>query len=346
MPVFCTKQMDTQLSSQHRYQFFISSTYTDLVEARQQLMVSLLEQGHIPMGMGLYPTEENALWPLIQKQIDASDYYVVIVGGRYGSLSPMGLSYTHQEFIYASTRKKPILALLYSRPDDLPEDKREATKAGEKQMADFRQLVMKSQVAREWSNLRELHDVTVTTVPQLISRFPSEGWVRGNGKKHAAVLRKLRQRVQNLESSIRQSREEGRKPSAPFPDQQSQVISYQANVFVGGNCKLLNLSSYLTWGQIFSTIAPHMLHATSEDDMRKMLEKRLASVALQEARQKIPKAHAARSIRLGSESFNYVKIRLRSLGVIVKADLRQGGATGWRLTRYGDQLMTQLLSTQ
>ena len=64
-----------------RYQVFVSSTYRDLIEHRQLVMKALLQVNAIPAGMELFPASDDDAWTLIQRVIDASDYYVVIIGG-------------------------------------------------------------------------------------------------------------------------------------------------------------------------------------------------------------------------------------------------------------------------
>ena len=77
-----------------RYQVFVSSTFADLQEERQEVMQALLELDCIPSGMELFPAANEDQWTLIKKVIDDCDYYMVILGGRYGSIGPSGHSYT------------------------------------------------------------------------------------------------------------------------------------------------------------------------------------------------------------------------------------------------------------
>jgi hypothetical protein len=63
-------------SRQVRYQVFVSSTYRDLQQERQQVMQALLELDCIPAGMELFPATDDDQWTLIKKVIDNSDYYV------------------------------------------------------------------------------------------------------------------------------------------------------------------------------------------------------------------------------------------------------------------------------
>ena len=81
-----------------RYQVFISSTFNDLHEPRQEVMQALLELDCIPAGMELFPAANDDQWTLIKRVIDDCDYYIVIIGGRYGSIGPSGKSYTQMEY--------------------------------------------------------------------------------------------------------------------------------------------------------------------------------------------------------------------------------------------------------
>ncbi|MCX6381232.1 MAG: DUF4062 domain-containing protein, partial [Armatimonadetes bacterium] len=56
-----------------RYQVFVSSTYQDLQEERQEVMHALLELDCIPSGMELFPAADEAQWSLIKKVIDDCD---------------------------------------------------------------------------------------------------------------------------------------------------------------------------------------------------------------------------------------------------------------------------------
>lgn len=87
-----------------RYQVFVSSTFADLQAERQAVTQALLSLDHFPAGMELFPASDEDAWTLIQSVIDDSDYYVIVIGGRYGSVDQEGVSYTEREFDYAVAR--------------------------------------------------------------------------------------------------------------------------------------------------------------------------------------------------------------------------------------------------
>jgi len=107
-----------------RYQVFVSSTYADLREERQRVIQALMEMDCIPSGMELFPAADEEQWHFIKRVIDDCDY-LLIIGGRYGSTTSDGISYTEKEYDYAIQRGMKVVALLHSNPDEIPLGKSE-----------------------------------------------------------------------------------------------------------------------------------------------------------------------------------------------------------------------------
>jgi hypothetical protein len=103
-----------------RHQVFVSSTYLDLVDERRAVIQALLELDCIPTGMEMFPAANEDQWTLIREVIDLSDYYIVVVGGRYGSVSADGISYTEMEYDYAVERGIPVLGFVHADPGSIP----------------------------------------------------------------------------------------------------------------------------------------------------------------------------------------------------------------------------------
>ena len=98
-----------------KLQVFISSTYEDMKEERQEAVEAILAAGHIPAGMELFASENKKQWDVIKRWIRESDVFLILLGGRYGSVeSATQKSYIHLEFDYATTKKKPIVSIVIS----------------------------------------------------------------------------------------------------------------------------------------------------------------------------------------------------------------------------------------
>lgn len=162
-----------------RYQVFVSSTYDDLQDERKEVIQALLELDCIPAGMELFPAADEDQWTLIKKVIDDCDYYIVVIGGRYGSLSSDGISYTQKEYEYALSSGKPTIGFLHKNPGAITADKTEPTKQGKNKLESFRQLVQKK-TCRYWINPSELGSVVSRSLVKLIKAHPAVGWVRAD----------------------------------------------------------------------------------------------------------------------------------------------------------------------
>jgi hypothetical protein len=82
-----------------KYQIFLSSTYEDLQHEREAVAKTILELGDIPVGMEMFSAADEEQWKLIKRQIEQSDYYIVIVAHRYGSMAG-DVSFTEREYDY------------------------------------------------------------------------------------------------------------------------------------------------------------------------------------------------------------------------------------------------------
>jgi hypothetical protein len=96
-----------------KLQVFISSTFTDLIHERQAAVAAVLKAGHIPAGMELFTAGDKSQWDTITRWIDESDVYMLILGGRYGSIEPSSRkSYTELEYDYAVQTGKPLFSVV------------------------------------------------------------------------------------------------------------------------------------------------------------------------------------------------------------------------------------------
>lgn len=164
-----------------KYQVFVSSTYEDLVEERKSVVQALLESSCIPAGMELFPASNEKQWEIIQKVIDDSDYYLLIVAGMYGSTVKQGrkiISYTEKEFDYAVAKKKQILAFVYKDITQLKAANVETTKVAKQRLVKFREKVLNHSTVSFWSNTAELISGVKTSVNSAIINNPASGWIR------------------------------------------------------------------------------------------------------------------------------------------------------------------------
>ena len=165
--------------SDKKYQVFISSTYTDLKEERAKVTEAVLELGHMPYGMEVFPAANESQWEWIKKAIDESDYYIVIVGGRYGSIKPdTGLSYTEMEYRYAAEKGIPSIAFIVDDSVDLKTSKAEPDPEKKQKLDAFKRYISGSRLWKSYTSADDLKAKVYPSLLALIRTCPREGWIR------------------------------------------------------------------------------------------------------------------------------------------------------------------------
>ena len=173
-----------------KYQVFISSTFKDLEEERDQVYKAILTMGHIPIGMEMFNAGNVDQWEIIKKEISECDYYVLIIANRYGSIEKeLGISYTEKEYRYAKEQGVPVIAFLLDQNAGWPASK---TDKGEKQVKldAFKNSVMTNFV-NFWSSKESLESGIYKSLANVIRTTAREGWVRGSTGAATEVLNEL-----------------------------------------------------------------------------------------------------------------------------------------------------------
>ena len=330
---------------------FISTASEGLIHARYELLVGVLNCGLTPVGIDLARCESDATWAEVQKAINEADYYVVLLGGEYGALSPIGLSHAHREFVYASTKNKPILALIHEQPHLLPEGLKEETREGKVRFLDFRRLVETKATPCYWRQYQDLSMMLPEVLPRWMRRFSvvSEDITapmapNGGEQELLQEIKRLRLRVQELEEERRSHSPHVQVPIEWLAKGSDPVrLGFQCHVYVGGDCKLTSMATELTWNQVMASLGPHMSKPISEANMSQVLADVIAKDVLALVQQKEPNAHAVRNVALHAESLQRVKFQLRALGFIAEQDHATGKGSYWQITKEGDQRTMELL---
>lgn len=183
-----------------RYQVFVSSTYIDLKDERQKVIQTLMEMDCIPSVMELFPSIDDEQWEFIKKVIDDCDYYLLIIGGRYGSPSPEGINYTEKEFDYAVKKGIKVIALLHGEPDSLPVSKTDKNPDFYEKLKQFRAKVETGRLVKYWKETEEIAGIVALSLQKTIKTYPAIGWVRADKVSNEELLTEINElRKQNAE---------------------------------------------------------------------------------------------------------------------------------------------------
>lgn len=188
-----------------KYQVFVSSTYEDLKEERKAITQALLESNCIPAGMELFPASNKTSWDIIKKVIDESDYYLLVIAGKYGSTKKNtkgeDIGYTEMEYNYAKRKKKPIIAFIHSDVDSIISRKVEKTEKGKVMLENFKNKVLKSKSQVSfWKDTGALISAIKTSIQALIKSTPSTGWIRTNEIDEQFFEENFKQKMELIEN--------------------------------------------------------------------------------------------------------------------------------------------------
>lgn len=341
---------------ERKYQVFVSSTYEDLRKERQEVIHALLELDCIPSGMELFPAADEDQWSLITGVIDQCDYYLLILGGRYGSTGADGVGYTEMEYQYALEMGKPIIAFLHKEPDSLPKKNTEQSEKGQKKLQEFRKLAQQK-MCKYWNTPAELGSVVSRSLIMLQKKHPGVGWVRGNlvpEKEVTSEILSLRHEIERLENELRKSKTEAPKGTeglAQGKDKTDVFFKFEAERKDNYDTYTLTNSIEKSWNDIFYTISPLMINEASDLDIKLRLDQFVKEWGMSEIvhSKKYQEYEDFGRFEIDKEDFETIIVQLRALGLITQSNKNRSvkdTSTYWSLTPYGDNIMVRLRAIQ
>jgi hypothetical protein len=167
-----------------KLQIFVSSTYTDLIEERQAAVSAILKAGHIPAGMELFTAGDESQMETIKRWIKESDAFMLILGGRYGSIEPTTKrSYTELEYDYAVESGMPYFAVVIEE-SALDQKVRQhgldiIETENSKKLEAFRKKVL-NRTSAFYKDVQDIRLAVYETISDFIGRHEFKGWVSGD----------------------------------------------------------------------------------------------------------------------------------------------------------------------
>lgn len=327
-----------------RYQVFVSSTYRDLVEERREVIQALLELDCIPAGMELFPAANEDQWSLIRGVIDDCDYYLVIIGGRYGSVDEEGISFTEREYDYALSLQKPILGFVHGSPEEIRAGNLDSDPVLRVRLESFRAKVMGKPV-RFFTNPHELGSVVSRSLIRLTKDAPAEGWVRARFAQSPETIEELSQlRAQlaqfELDKAIASRTTVEIEDLAQGHDWVE--IQFSLSPSWSHSQPVSSGSANYTWNQLVALLGPMMIEEAAEASLIRRLEDDVL-LNLRGSGQLQPSV--SMRVQVDPRSFDKIKIQLRALRLIQKGSRRRPVSDKdvyWVLTELGDQLVVDI----
>lgn len=168
-----------------KLQVFISSTFLDLKDERQAAVEAILGFDHIPAGMELFKAGNESQLNTIKRWIDQSDLYLLILGGRYGSIEKESKkSYTHLEYDYAISKGIPVFSVVLS--DKFLANKSEDDtdnivyeKDNIQEYISFKKYVQ-TRMVKEVSEIKDIKIAIYESIRELERDYTFTGWIPGD----------------------------------------------------------------------------------------------------------------------------------------------------------------------
>ncbi len=319
--------------SEKKYQVFIRSTYADLIEERRKILDILLMGDCIPAGMEAFVATDVEQFEVIKKIIDLCDYYVLIIGKRYGSVDPTtGKSYTEMEYNYAKEKGIPVLVFAIDDSIELDEQKVEQDPVKIEKLKLFREKAMANRLASIWKDSADLAGKLAVSIMRAKSEINRPGWQRAVDYDEASLRREimvLKVKNEDLERKLHNANNTieslTKQDDIAFDDCEIKIdyYYYADNLFRRNSSKLTNLPT------IFSVIATEMMDVSiTENSVSDVIKKKI----------------------IGSDSFfsdhqlvKRILNQFRALGLVNSFWSNEKSALFWGLTNKGKKVRDDMI---
>lgn len=300
------------MNQKKKLQVFVSSTYTDLQDERQAAVEGILGSNNIPAGMELFKAGNNSQLETIKKWIDDSDIYMLILGGRYGSIEPNEhKSYTQLEYEYAISKGIPIFAIVLS--DEFLQEKAKINpdiyESHNKDLyTQFKKIVM-SKMVKTIKNCTEIKLAIHESISELKEECKFDGWVRGTEQSPDCedLLEKYNSlSKENVELKERLKNESSFQYCSIDDDFWIKEYTFNISVFESFMSDPYQTEKVLTMREIYTDIAPLIIVKTPKKSLKISFEKTLKE-------KYFPRAFG---ITLENNQFENLKARLFSVNLI------------------------------
>lgn len=176
---------------------FISSTYEDMKNERDIAFQALLKNGNIIGGMELFTGDNIEKFEVIKTDIDDSDIFILILGGRYGTIcKETNKSFIHMEYEYAKSIGIPTGVIIIS-DKLLMQKKQQAYSEGKiyynegSEKYDKFSKIVSSKMVSYYSNENELSLNIITTISKMCNKYKIDGWIKCNDESLKSYLSQL-----------------------------------------------------------------------------------------------------------------------------------------------------------
>ena len=328
-----------------KYQVFVSSTFEDLKRERAEVIKALLEMDCFPCCMEFFPAANEDSWTYIERLIKECDYYIVLVAGKYGSLTNEGISYTEKEYQCAIDNGVPTLAFVHKEPENLPAKDNEQDAEKRNKLKRFTSMLQKK-LCYMWYAQEDLYPKVVASMHKLIKSTPRIGWIPANSAgdpnseieslKQQARIKELEERLASKETiSVVAD-----KNLSSGADEFEAEVSYCKKGGFGLDNGTKIGTVVASWDKIFNAIAPNVINECTTEHLDKCLNDIYTEWFVR--KRALNYGEAISDVKLTNISNGKIKVQLLALGLLQTSNASRNAKGQWRLSEEGMKKMIQL----
>lgn len=178
-------QQSAPQAGRKHYTVFVSSTFEDMKDIRAAVLGRLYStEDFMPIGMENFMASDSSQLDYIRDRLNDTDIYVLLLGGRYGTLTPHGnKSYTHEE--YEMSKANPnvrVLSFVCRNPEDLTAQRRWRDDDEHDKLMKFTEEVKDNTMVKFWNHDISPEGIAADVFQSLIGEKETgtlRGWIRG-----------------------------------------------------------------------------------------------------------------------------------------------------------------------
>jgi hypothetical protein len=237
--------------------------------------------GHVPSGMELFSAADEEQFSYIKRIIDESDYYILVIGGRYGSTDHQGVSYTEKEYDHAYSKRIPVLAFLHEDINKIPYGNVDSAEEKMKKLQLFQKKVSERRMVNFWTDKDALQAKVIVSLTKAFADTPRTGWVRGDTVASEELLgeinkfRNIADELQSENLDLKQKLTPMITNLAPLSETCEVNYRYHYQYNVKDRTKRYDDKISFSWENLWTMIGPTLFAPQSVDMMERTILSRL-----------------------------------------------------------------------
>jgi predicted transcriptional regulator len=320
-----------------RYQFYVAISGDDMSPQRRVLQQTIASLGCFSWIMDRRTAQSTSF---ARRQIDDCDYFIIMTAENYGDKSISGVSYMHLEYIYALTKKKPII--FCCKDVDLNTVKTLSREDRTKLNDLIAEVKSNAQLVISYKTEEEIDQSVRKKFKQLILEHSAQGWIRP--AQTVAIMQenqRLKQQLQEL-GAERLSATRTNMQSVQIDVEEeidSITFDYKVHAYQDSNFAELHPTRTMSWLDVLCIVGPAFDVRTSEDKFSSYMNAYLDDTSLLDIQKSMPKAHATTRSQINLRALNAIRMKMRSNGWVIPVGIDDKERVQWELTELGAKLI-------